>query len=166
MFPVRTILHPTDFSECSRFAFETAVAHARAHGARLVVLHAYQPPGPLPAYGEDWAWLQPADDRDALWQSLSRLQVADPAVKVEHRLAEGPPAQEILRAAEEVGCDLIVMGTRGRSGLERLIFGSVAEQVLRKAGCPVITVKVPSTDAVALVSRGAGAPRRAKAASN
>jgi nucleotide-binding universal stress UspA family protein len=58
-------------------------------------------------------------------------------------LAEGDPAAEIIRAAQETGAELIVMGTHGRTGLQRLLMGSVAEQVLRKASCPVLTVKAP-----------------------
>lgn len=158
MFPIRTILHPTDFSACSQYAFETAVSKAREHGARLVLLHVYQPPGLLAPYGEDWSWLPPTDHRDALWKSLEKLQVTDPAIKVERRLVEGHPAQEILRVAAEVGCDLIVMGTRGRTGLQRLILGSVAEQVLGKAGCPVMTLKVPTGEAAPVRSRVSSPP--------
>jgi quercetin dioxygenase-like cupin family protein len=62
---------------------------------------------------------------------------------VEHRLAEGDPEEEILRLSESVRCDLIVMGTHGRTGLERYLTGSVAEGVLRKAVCPVLVVKTP-----------------------
>jgi nucleotide-binding universal stress UspA family protein len=74
------------------------------------------------------------------------VQPSDPAVKIEHRLAEGDPAREILRVARETGCDLIVMGTHGWTGLGRLLMGSVAEQVVRKATCPVLTVKTPIPD--------------------
>jgi quercetin dioxygenase-like cupin family protein len=62
---------------------------------------------------------------------------------MEHRVAEGDAADEILRLAASVQCDLIVMGTHGRTGLGRLLTGSVAEEVLRKAGCPVMVVRVP-----------------------
>jgi nucleotide-binding universal stress UspA family protein len=68
-------------------------------------------------------------------------------VPVEHRLEEGDPATEILRTARDCGCDLIVMGTHGRRGLSRLLTGSVAEQVMRKAPCPVVTVKTPFPEA-------------------
>jgi nucleotide-binding universal stress UspA family protein len=62
---------------------------------------------------------------------------------VERRLEEGLAVTEVLRVAQEVNADLIVMGTHGRTGLARLLMGSVAEQVLRKALCPVLTVKTP-----------------------
>jgi universal stress protein A len=58
-------------------------------------------------------------------------------------VAEGDPAEMILRVAEEVHADLIVMGTHGRTGLSRLLMGSVAEQVVRRAPCPVLTMKAP-----------------------
>jgi nucleotide-binding universal stress UspA family protein len=62
---------------------------------------------------------------------------------VEHRLEEGEPAAQILRVAKETKAGLIVMGTHGRTGLERILLGSVAEKVLRKAVCPVLTVRIP-----------------------
>jgi nucleotide-binding universal stress UspA family protein len=63
-------------------------------------------------------------------------------------LTDGEPYAEILRVAEDDGCDLIVMGTHGRTGLRRLLMGSVAEQVLRQASCPVLTVKTPFPESV------------------
>jgi nucleotide-binding universal stress UspA family protein len=75
--------------------------------------------------------------------NLRQLQPSDPALHVEYRLEEGFAATEILRLAEEAKADLIVMGTHGRTGLSRLVLGSVAEQVVRKARCPVLTVKAP-----------------------
>jgi nucleotide-binding universal stress UspA family protein len=62
-------------------------------------------------------------------------------IRVEHHLREGDPATEILALAQEIGCDLIVIGTHGRTGVGRLLMGSVAEAVLRRAPCPVLTVK-------------------------
>jgi nucleotide-binding universal stress UspA family protein len=66
-------------------------------------------------------------------------------VAVEQRLAEGDPAAEILHLATDTGCDMIVLGTHGRTGLDRLLMGSVAEQIVRKAPCPVLTVKAPQS---------------------
>jgi nucleotide-binding universal stress UspA family protein len=67
------------------------------------------------------------------------------AYPVEYRITQGDAAAEILRLAEETKCDLIAMGTHGRTGLERLVVGSVAETVMRKAHCPVLTVRSPSS---------------------
>jgi nucleotide-binding universal stress UspA family protein len=143
MPPNPTVLYATDFSDCSRCAFRLARTLAGAQGARLIVLHVNATPGPLVAYGEALAWLQPADYPRKLEHALRHFQVLDAGVRVEHRLVEGDPATEILRVAAETGCDTIVMGTHGRTGLERLLLGSVAERVVRRATCPVVTVKAP-----------------------
>jgi nucleotide-binding universal stress UspA family protein len=142
MFPIRTILHPTDFSPPSGYAFELACALARDYGARLVLLHVKPPPqvlfgkaGPVVA--------EPPDLRSTLQEQLDQLRPAGTASQVERRLLEGDAAAEIVNTAREVGSDLVVMGTHGRTGLRRLLMGSVAEQVVRKAPCPVLTVKLP-----------------------
>lgn len=140
MLPIHAILHPTDFSERAGAAFRMACALARDHGARLVVLHVYPPPL---SHGEVVARRQPNGFHEELWSALRRVQPREPGLNVEHWLIEGHAAAEILRAAAEHGCDLIVMGTHGRAGVARLLMGSVAEKVLRKAPCPVLTVKTP-----------------------
>jgi nucleotide-binding universal stress UspA family protein len=81
---------------------------------------------------------------DALNERLRELQPGDPSMRVEYRLCEGESAGEIVHAAATSSCDLIVMGTHGRSGLDRLVMGSVAEAVLRRAVCPVLAVKAPA----------------------
>jgi nucleotide-binding universal stress UspA family protein/quercetin dioxygenase-like cupin family protein len=145
---IQTILHPTDFSDNSRHAFQTACALARDYRARLILLHVMYPssdplsevPTPDP--------LRPAESQQALG-SFPWPQPSDPKLRVEHRLAEGDSAQEILRLAGALPCDLIVMGTHGRTGLSRLLIGSVAEEVLRKAVCPVLAVKAPVREVTA-----------------
>jgi len=139
----RTILCPTDFSELSGEAFHLAAALARDHGARLVVLHVAAPP-PGVNYAEmEKALARPDGCRRELEDRL-RGYAAPAGVAVEHRLAEGEPAAEVLRAAEDVGCDLIVMGTHGRTWLRRALMGSIAEQVVRRAPCPVLTISGPA----------------------
>ena len=141
MLSFRTILHPTDFSECSNYAFHVACSLARAHGTRVILVHvtsdlvALVPFVTLPP--------DPSDIREQLQKQLSDLQSSEPDVRIDRHLREGDPGTEILRLAQEIKCDLIVMGTHGRTGLGRLLVGSVAEQVLRKAPCPVLTVKTP-----------------------
>jgi nucleotide-binding universal stress UspA family protein/quercetin dioxygenase-like cupin family protein len=139
---IQTILHPTDFSENSRYAFQTACALARDNHATLLVLHVM-----IPAVSPVLQQTPPDPLRSAESQgSLAPLpwpQPSDPQVRAEHRLAEGDPAEEILRLNEALRCDLIVMGTHGRTGLGRFLTGSVAEEVLRKADCPVLVVKSP-----------------------
>lgn len=142
MLPVRTILHPTDFSEQAQHAFAAAHALARDHGSRLVVLYVRAPA--VVGYGElgpvvpDPMW-EPADVK----ATLAALRLPDPGVEVEYRVAEGDTAAEIVRLARVLAADLIVMGTHGRTGLGRLLLGSVAEAVLRRAPCPVLTLREP-----------------------
>src|SRR5262249_42012810 len=140
MFPLRTILHATDFSPYSQYAFNLACALARDYRARLLVVHVKVAPtmlvgefGAVPAVGEN---------DDAVRHELLALRPPS-GVSAEHILADGPPAAEIIRVAKENGCDLIVLGSHGRTGLARLLMGSVAETVVRKASCPVLVVKGP-----------------------
>jgi nucleotide-binding universal stress UspA family protein len=147
MLPIRTILHPTDFSPQSGAAFQVACALARDYGARLILLHV-KPPEII--YGEGYV-LPPDPEvvRKELQAQLDRLQPPGPGLRVERLLREGDAAWGILDAAEDVHPDLIVMGTHGRTRVGRLLMGSVAETVLRKAPCPVLTVKNPLPQAPA-----------------
>lgn len=83
-------------------------------------------------------------DREGLGEELRRIQPARAGIAMEHHLEYGDPAAVILKFAREIGADLIVMGTHGRTGLRRLLMGSVAEQVVRKASCPVLTLRTPA----------------------
>jgi nucleotide-binding universal stress UspA family protein len=143
MLPIKTILHATDFSEISEQGFRVACGLARDYGARLLVLHVAE----IPITGSEVELLVlSAASNPALRQKLELLRPRDPRIPVEHRLIEGNPAEEIVRAARETKSDVIVLGTHGRRGVRRLVMGSVAEQVLRKAPCPVVTVKGPAAD--------------------
>ncbi len=140
MLQLQTILHPTDFSKQSEYAFRLAGVLARDHGARLIVLHVV----PVAvAYGEMGVIVQPEGYQEGVLDQLRQLRLPDPSVRIEPRVQEGQAGTEIVRVAKEAGCDLIVMGTHGRTGLGRLLMGSVAEQVMRQAPCPVLTVKAP-----------------------
>jgi nucleotide-binding universal stress UspA family protein len=142
MLPIRTILHPTDFSERSLHAFRLACALARDYQARLVVVHVGSPP--VIVYGGGVVPPEPQRYEEELREKLHQLQADDPKVRVEHRLTiGGDPSAEILRVAQEVQSDVIIMGTHGWTGLGRLLMGSVAEQVVRKAPCPVLTLRLP-----------------------
>jgi len=90
--------------------------------------------------------LLPVESQEAWKGRFQWPQPSDPNIVVEHRVAEGDAPEEILRLAEAVQCDLIVMGTHGRTGLRRFLTGSVAEEVLRKATCPVLAAKTPLPD--------------------
>ena len=141
VFPIKAILHPTDFSEHASFAFQQTCAMAREHGARLIVLHVC--PSAVATSEIEAAMLPSEADKEILRAELSRIRPRDPKVRVEHLLQEGEPVEEILRVARECQCDLIVMGTYGRTGLSRLLMGSVAEAIMRTASCPVVTIKGP-----------------------
>jgi nucleotide-binding universal stress UspA family protein len=130
MTRLKTILHPTDFSQRADLAFQLACSLAQDHGARLIVLHV----APFLGGGS-------VNDEGLLWENLRDLQERYPHVPMELRLAHGDPAAETLHLATEAGCDIIVMGTQGKSGVGRFLLGSVAERVLRQASCPVLTVK-------------------------
>ena len=139
MLDLKTILHPTDFSNTSECAFRLACSLARDHGARLVLLHVVELPAP--AYGEGTAPVTVIQiSLEAEREALDHIQ-APQGVSMDRMLLEGDAAYEILRIAKESEADLIVLGTHGRTGLGRFLLGSVAEQVLRRAPCPVLTVK-------------------------
>jgi nucleotide-binding universal stress UspA family protein len=124
-FVVRQVLFPTDFSDVSRRAGRTAVAVAETFGARIHVLHVVPPvTDPTPA-------------REALPDALAEL-ATDPAPVV--ATVTGLPAREIVRYARGHGIDLVVMGTHGRTGFSHALLGSVAEAVVRRAPCPVLTI--------------------------
>lgn len=148
MLPIKTILVPIDRSESSQHTFKFAASLAQEHDAQLVVLYVV----PLAAvmYGPP-----PNNYLDHLLQELCLMKPSDPHARVQYQVAEGDPAAAIVRAAKETNCDLIVMGTHGRTGLSRFLMGSVAEQVVRLAPCLVMTVRnqVPTeTSAVAASS--------------
>ena len=156
MFPIRTILLPTDFSAASAAAFQLACSLARDHGSRVLAIHVV----PIPVAPYDmggWVAVEPEGYREELLAKLRSLRPAAPEVAVEYRLADGDPPAEIVRIGRETPCDLIVMGTHGRTGLARLALGSVAEEVLRKAPCPVVTMKSVPPGAVRTASPEAAA---------
>lgn len=141
MFPVHTVLHPTDFSDRSAYALRLACALARDYDARLVVLTVAHVP--VFVGGEGMPPLSVEEIRAEAEQRLRDLEIPIDGIRVERRLEVGDPAAEILNAARLAGADLIVMGTHGRTGLGRLLMGSVAEQMVRRADCPVLTVAHP-----------------------
>ncbi len=148
MLPIRTVLHPTDFSDRSWHALQLACALARDYKARLILLNVV--PHAIIAYGEG---VIPTDPEDLFREAHARLDAhADHCTDLvaERRVEEGDPATLILSVALEGHADVIVMGTHGRTGLRRLIMGSVAEEVVRHASCPVLTVTSPFPPAVPL----------------
>lgn len=139
MLAIRTILHPTDFSDSSNYAFRLACSLARDCRAKLVILHVTPPPVAFAAEG----MLVQTDNYDLkpIQTELQHVKPGDTNIVTEHRLVEGDAATEIMKVAGDTDCDMIVVGTHGRTGLGRLLMGSVAEQLVRQAPCPVLTVR-------------------------
>jgi nucleotide-binding universal stress UspA family protein len=143
MFKPRHILHPTDFSAHSKAAFEVACSIARDSGAGLLVVHVIPPS----ISDDDLAECRREAYRARLQGELRAVKSVDPNLPVAYLLLDGDPARVIVETATAQGMDLIVLGTHGRTGLGRLLTGSVAEYVLRRAACPVLTVKAPAVPA-------------------
>ncbi len=142
MLSIQTILYPTDFSDRSESTFRLACALARDYGARLYVLHVVSEP--IVIFSTGILPRQSDREQDELWKRLQQTYPSDHRTQIEYCLAHGDTADAILRAAREAHCDLIMMATHGRTGIGRLLMGSVAEKVVRKAECPVVTIKSPS----------------------
>jgi nucleotide-binding universal stress UspA family protein len=116
-----------------------ATSLARDRGATLLIMHVEEPPV---AYGGGELYYGIAEpDREELKKMLAEVVPTDPSVPCEHKLMIGSPAAAIIELAEREDVELIVMATHGRTGLLRVLMGSVAEEVVRKAKCPVLTVK-------------------------
>jgi nucleotide-binding universal stress UspA family protein len=138
------ILVPTDFGPESNAAFRSAVSLARAVGASIYLLHVAKDPilavTTPELYGIDWAELRDDIAKEA-HARLTAIAETAKDVSVTCYVPIGRAADTIVQAAEDVNADLIVMGTHGRGGLGHLVLGSVAERVIRMAGCPVMTVR-------------------------
>lgn len=141
---VRRILVPLDFSEHSDAVLEWAAHLAEEHGSRVLLLHAYHLPVEFQqlegAYLPDDFWATVKSEAE---QGLTRHaeQLRARGLEVETLAREGYPATAIEEEAERQGADLIVIGTRGLSGIRHLLLGSIAERVVQRAPCPVLTVK-------------------------
>lgn len=156
MLALKTILHATDFSEPSRSAFDLACHLANDHGAKLILLHVVEPPTELLPL--DAGTMVPNEMMEEMGRALDRVRPSDPDldIVIERRVEQGEPATLILTVAEECEADMIVLATHGRTGLRRLLLGSVAEHVLREAPCPVVTLRKPvpakeKADGIAMV---------------
>ena len=153
MIALKQVLVPTDFSETSDLALRYGKALAGAFGATLHVVHIieepYGQPWAVEAYGFSLAALQEEWIKDA--KTRLAASVSEDERKTLNAVATtvlGHPVMEILRYATDNAVDLIVMGTHGRGPLGHVVLGSVAERVVRKAPCPVLTVRTPERDFV------------------
>ena len=134
-----TIVFPTDFSTASDAALSYAEAVAKQSSARLLIVHVEEPP--LAYGGGELYYGLPEPSSERILSMLEAVRPSDPSVPFMHRLAMGDPAGEIVRIAREENADSIVLGTHGRTGMMRLLMGSVAEAVVRWASCPVLVYR-------------------------
>jgi nucleotide-binding universal stress UspA family protein len=143
---IRTILFPTDFSNGARAAMDHAVSLARDYKAKLILLYVIQDISIA-------EWYIPSslsvtdlieDMQKSAWKEMDKwaAEVSLKVEEVEKLVIRGVPFVEIIRAAKEKDADLIVIGTHGRTGIDHMLFGSTAEKVVRKAPCPVLTVRI------------------------
>jgi nucleotide-binding universal stress UspA family protein len=132
MINIQRILYATDFSSYSNQAYFHAVTLAESHEASLTILFVYNP-----------AQREEGKSREYWREQLEQIRPVNPHIPVHHVFLEGDPAREIVEYASKASMDLIVMGTHGRTGMERLLMGSVAEKVMRDATCSVLVVKLP-----------------------
>jgi nucleotide-binding universal stress UspA family protein len=165
MITLKTILVPSDFSECSEEALRYGLELARRFNASLHLLHVVQDPITMPWAAEGFSapLFEVVDEWEK--QALDRLKAAVPDAdrdRVTVAAMVATPYAEILAYAAAHNVDLIVMGTHGRSGVSHILLGSIAERVVRRAPCPVLTVRRPQHGFVAteaLVAVGETAPR-------
>ncbi|MEY4549971.1 MAG: hypothetical protein RL685_6166 [Pseudomonadota bacterium] len=146
MKPFTKILVPIDFLPHSAEAVRRAMDLANPHSAEVVLLHAYEP-GEYPATPGDVVYDDEQLHRLSA-QVRARLDAvrrdADPLGRcISTRVVQGTPLRAIIEVVTREPFDLIVMGTHGRTGIGRVVLGSIAERVLRRAPCPVLTIKAP-----------------------
>ena len=159
MDAIRKILVPTDFSAHADEAFRVAHTLAQAIGAEVILFHVARPPAVVSEGGRFLA--DPGQGKGAnLWDRFQSILPKDPKVRVEHEviIADRPGASHVLDILDKLGCDLIVMGTHGQNWLKHLLFGSVTEEVVRRARCPVMVVKAPAHKAALPVAPTPGLP--------
>jgi universal stress protein A len=133
----------TDFSDTAETAWELACELARIHHAELILVHVFIE---MPVYAEASAiTITQVWEEQRAWVEQQLVERAEAATKrgltARYLLRTGTAPDQIVQAATDEAADLIVIGTHGRSGIERLFIGSVAERVVRHAPCPVLTVK-------------------------
>lgn len=146
MIKLKKILYPTDFSESSLEALQYAVTFARDFKAQLVLMHVVNEKIFSEGLNLPRAAAPEALEQEMAEEAGRRLRMLIPAdqragLDVQMVILLGMPFLEIIRYAKANDVDLIVIGTHGRSGVEHIIFGSTAEKVVRKAPCPVLSVK-------------------------
>ena len=146
MIPPKTVLVPTDFGAESGLALTWARELARQFGSTLHLLHVVADADVSPGTAALWGFSETEVQQRRVDEARTRLAALRPAdeaagAPVRTAVAAGKPAASIVRYAGEHRVDLVVMGTRGRGAVEQLLLGSVAAEVVRRAPCPVLTVR-------------------------
>lgn len=144
---IKRILFPTDISEGSAHAVPFVADLTKHYGAKLYIVHV------IYDVARATGWYVPHISMDELYKDISSNAMKEIEKccveelrgykEIEYKILKGVPHEEILKFAEENKIDMIIMGTHSRKGLDRVIFGSTAERVVRNAPCPVLTVGVP-----------------------
>jgi len=142
-----TIMHPTDFDASSLEAFRISRALAQQFGAKIIAFHVVEPPAIVTEDGR--VIVDPKDSTPVdLWADYRAAQADTPGVAVQHSVVVGKYSDAARLLSHSIGQDpsgvLVVMGTHGRTGLSRLIWGNRAEEVVRTAPCAVLVVKEPA----------------------
>jgi nucleotide-binding universal stress UspA family protein len=147
---IETILVPTDFSKDAEHALAIGVEFAKSFGGKIIVLHAYRIDVPMASPAVGGGFVLPEGFYDELYRQASAeveklaKNCSDQGVEARGIAVSDRPSAAIVDEARRSGADLIVMGTRGLTGLKHVALGSIAERVVRTAACPVLTVKAPS----------------------
>ncbi len=148
---INKILYPTDFSDPSAYALNYAAEMAKLFDAELELLHVMLDESQLVSFYLPQITVQNlAKDMEEgatakLQEFIANAKVLE-GVRYKYTMAKGIADEEIVRVAQESGTDLIVIGTHGRTGFEHVLFGSTAEKVVRKAPCPVLSVRKKAED--------------------
>jgi nucleotide-binding universal stress UspA family protein len=139
VFRLQEILVPVDFTDCTEKALFYAVPFARQFGATLTLLHVVEQ-AYVPA--SEFGMVVQVDTSAEALRELEKIRtrVAQQA-RCRIMMRQGGAEYEILNAAKELDCDLIILGTHGRTGLDRMLMGSTSERVVRRAGCPIFVVR-------------------------
>lgn len=155
---IQKILFPTDFSQYNDAALKFASTVAAESDATLYIIHVDELRDLTATMGEGGYLIAAAiEERTEVIEQLEKVRPTVPTVKFERHYLKGSPVIEILDFAEQENIDLIVMASHGRTGLSRLLMGSIAEGVMRKAQCPVLVVKQPAGQHEPVAARAAQA---------
>ncbi len=143
----KTILFANDFAETSEEVFDYALTMAKKYDAKLLIVHVINEPVDLrgfyvPHISFENLEKEIAEGAEKMMEKFCRTKVKD-FTNYETFILSGIPYEEIMKKADETKASLIIMGTHGRRGLDHMLFGSTAERVVRGAGCPVLTVRLP-----------------------